>query len=69
MVPVGIVKRSLLLFGIVLAAIGAVANATKLQALMDALVAVDLDAVDVNAAAVGFVVLHPQEVSFALLRR
>lgn len=42
------------IFGIVTTAIGAVANATKLQALMDALAAVDLDAtVDINAAAVG----------------
>src|ERR1019366_5455599 len=42
------------IWGIVTTAIGAVANATKLQALMDALVAVDLDAtVDINAAAVG----------------
>ncbi len=42
------------IFGIVTTAIGAVANATKLQGLMDALTAVDLDAtVDINAAAVG----------------
>lgn len=48
--PVVVVK----LFGIVTTAIGAVANATKLQALMDALAAVDLCATtDLNAATVG----------------
>ncbi len=42
------------IWGIVTTAVGAVANATKLQGLMDALAAVDLDAtVDINAAAVG----------------
>jgi len=42
------------IFGIVTSAIGAVANAIKLQGLMDALAAVDLCAtVDVNAATVG----------------
>lgn len=42
------------IFGIITTAIGAVANATKLQALMDALTAVDLDAtLDINAAAAG----------------
>jgi hypothetical protein len=42
------------IFGIVTTAIGAVANATKLQGLMDALAAVDLCAtLDLNGATVG----------------
>lgn len=42
------------IFGIVTTAIGAVANATKLQALMDALTAVDLCAtLDINGLTVG----------------
>jgi hypothetical protein len=46
--------RIIQIFGIVTTLVGAVANATKLQALMDALTAVDLCAtLDINAAAVG----------------